>query len=173
MTVPLPLRRTHTVTFALAGLIAVSACTRVGTAPQGSHSLSTRAAPDSIAAALAVERVVADSFFAAITRYDFPQLLRAVTPSFELEEDTLRLSGPAFVEFLRPYQTIGTMRYRFEGFNTRVVGRTAWTSYWNRGTFTPAGGGAPEELSWLETAVLVWSPEAGWRIDRLHSTPKR
>jgi hypothetical protein len=159
---------------ALSASIAIGcACARRAPAANEPAAAIGHGASDSAAVARAIEHVVTDSFFGAITSFDFAQLLRAVTPGFELAEDTLRFSGPAFVEYLRPYVGQFTMRYRFEGFHTRLVGATAWTTYWNHGTLTPAGGGAAAEFHWLETAVLVRPPEGGWRIDRLHSTPKR
>jgi hypothetical protein len=85
-----------------AALLATAACT-AGVVPghAGSDIGALLAGPDSAAAARAAEAVVADSFFAAIARFDYGALERAVTPGFELEEDTLRLSGPQFAVLLK------------------------------------------------------------------------
>jgi ketosteroid isomerase-like protein len=159
----MPKRR---ICFVLAGVLA-AACTSAG---MGVPATPGAAAGDP-AAARAVEAVVADSFFGAIARSDYDGILRALTPTYELNEDTLRLTGPRFVALVRSFEGKAAIRYRLDGFNTRVVGRTAWTSYRNHGTLTPAGGTATHPLEWSETAVLVQDASGRWRIDRMHSTP--
>lgn len=114
-----------------------------------------------------VEAAVTDTFFGAIAHFDYAALRRSVTPDFELVEDTLRLTTEGFVDFIRPLEGRGTIAYRFENLNTRVVGNTAWTTYRNFGTLRLDGQGRTKE--WLETAVLV-RLDGVWRIDRLHST---
>jgi hypothetical protein len=151
----------------LAAALLVCACTSGSSAARSALSES----PDR-ATVRAVEAVVRDSLFAAITRYDYDALRRALTPEFELDEDTLRLSREQLIALIRAMDGRGTFVYRFDAFNTRVVGATAWTSYWNSGTFTPAGG-QPVPRRWLETAVLIRQAGGAWRIDRLHSTPIR
>lgn len=136
------------------------------------HAAMPLAGADSTAAARAVEAVVRDSFFRAIARSDYAGMGRALAPGFELDEDTLRLSGEQFVALVQGFAGKATIAYRLDGFNTRVHGATAWTSYRNHGTFTPTGGQATP-LEWLETAVLVRDAASVWRIDRLHSTSIR
>jgi hypothetical protein len=114
-----------------------------------------------------IEAAVTDSFFGAITRFDFTSLRRSVTPGFELVEDTLRLDVNGFVSLLRGLEGKATVRYRFADFNTHVLGNTAWTSYRNYGDFVLEN--QPLKYEWLETAVLVRA-NGVWRIDRLHST---
>jgi len=151
----------------LAAALLASACAS-GSTPARSNPAANLDA----ATARAVESVVRDSLFAAITRYDYDAIRRALTPGFELDEDTLRLSREQLIELVREADGKGTFVYRFDAFNTRVVGATAWTSYWNHGTFTPTGG-EPAPRKWLETAVLLRDADGAWRIDRLHSTPIR
>jgi hypothetical protein len=118
----------------------------------------------------AVEAAVTDSFFRAIERFDYPALRRAVTPDFELVEDTLRLGIDQFVEIVRSFEGKATIRYRFDAFNTRAAASTAWTTYRNRGTMTAQG--QQTEFEWLETAVVL-QRGGTWRLDRLQSTPVR
>ena len=118
----------------------------------------------------AVEAAVTDSFFRAIERFDYPALRRAVTPDFELVEDTLRLGIDEFVELVRSFEGKATISYRFDAFNTRAEATTAWTTYRNRGTMMARG--QRTEFEWLETAVLL-QRGGTWRIDRLQSTPVR
>lgn len=165
----------HAVSPVLLSLVAI---TVVGCATQPRADVAATMPPrasvsaaDSAAAARAVEAVVADSFFAAVARFDAAAITRAVTPAFELEEDTLRLTGPSFVTLVRSFEGRATIRYRLDGFNTRVAGATAWTSYRNHGTMTLAGATTAIAREWLETAVLVRDASGIWRVDRMHSTP--
>jgi len=134
---------------------------------------------DSTAAARAVEGVLQQRFFGAVARYDYAGVRGAVTPAFELTEDTLRLSADQFLGLVRGFEGKATIVYRLDGFATRVAwlggeaaNAVAWTTYRNHGTFTPAGG-QPVPLEWLETAVLIRDSAGVWRIDRLHSTSLR
>jgi len=117
-----------------------------------------------------IEAAVTDSFFQAITRFDFVSLRRSVMPDFELIEDTLRLTMDGFVDLVRSFEGKATVTYRFTQFNTKVAGNTAWTSYRNFGDFVVEG--QKRQSEWLETAVLV-RREGVWRIDRLQSTVVR
>lgn len=117
----------------------------------------------------AVERVVTDEFFRAISAFDYEALRSSVTADFELVEDTLRLSTDEFIDFLRPYEG-ATISYSFDEFNTKIRGPVAWTTYRNQAVLQ-----LPEQrldFLWLETAVLEES-EGEWRIARLQSTPVR
>jgi hypothetical protein len=130
-------------------------------------AISAVASPPSPQVRQAVEAAVTDSLFGAISRFDFAALRRAVTPDFELVEDTLRLTIDGFVGLIRPFEGKATVSYRFAQFNTRVLGNTAWTSYRNHGDFMLEGRALQYE--WIETAVLLRANGA-WRIDRLQST---
>lgn len=116
----------------------------------------------------AVERAVREGFFGAIERLDLDALSAAVTPDFELVEDTVRLDLAGFRQLVEPFRGRATVSYRLFDFRTEVHGDAAWTSYRNRAVMRMQG--QQTELEWLETAVLLRSG-GGWRIDRLQSTP--
>ena len=150
-------------------VLELSAC---ATARSNTPSLDSGAAAQ---AARNAEAAIRDGLYAAVARYDYAAIRRGLTPTFELEEDSLRLSGEQFIGLVRGFEGKATISYRLDGFVTRVAddgGRVAWTSYRNHGTFTPAGG-QPLPLEWLETAVLVRDESGVWRIDRLHATSIR
>ena len=150
----------------------VAACATATGAARGRETLTSA---DSVAAARAAEAAVRERFFGALARFDYAGLRGAVTPSFELEEDSLRLSADQFASLLLGFEGKAAIAYRLDSFATQVASATgsrlvAWTSYRNHGTFTPAGGQAMP-LEWLESAVLVRDGTGIWRVDRLHSTP--
>ena len=142
-----------------AGAVLAAACASAG---------RSAGAGDANADRRAVEEALQQDFFGAISRFDYAGLERAVTPGFELLEDTARMSLPQFRAFLQSMQGKATLAYRFDGFTTEVRGPVAWTSYRNHGTVTAAGRRTP--LEWLETAVLE-RRDGRWRVARLQSRP--
>lgn len=109
------------------------------------------------------------TFFDALEAMDFSALDSAVTRDFELVEDTLVLDLEGFVAFLEPFAEAGArITYSFSDFNTEVRGPVAWTRYRNDAVLVM--NGRETELEWLESAVLLRTPE-GWKVDRLQSAP--
>jgi len=55
----------------------------------------------------------------------------------------------------------------FEFINTKVSGKTGWTTYYNQAEVTRNGKHRP--VKWIETAILV-KEDGQWKIKTLHST---
>lgn len=129
--------------------------------------------PDPAADRAAVERTITTWFEEGFARVDTAMVGRLLTPSFQILEDSVWFDKPGVLAAVQsiPAQ-VGvpfTLRYTFSDWRTAVRGDVAWTSFRNRAVLTPEGG-APMNLDWRETAVLVRS-DSGWLIDRYQSAP--
>jgi hypothetical protein len=141
----------------------------VGYAACAAHGiLAAPTAADSTAAARTIEAVVQDSALGAITRHDYDQLRRAVTPDFQLNEDTLRAGLDQLIALVKGSEGKAVVTYRLDEFKTSVHGDVAWTSYRDHGVITPTGA-QPISKEWIETAVLLRGPDGRWRVDRVES----
>lgn len=148
--------------FASIGLLLLAGCS--GAVNEFSRTVAPVDADQAV-----VERAVSDSLFGSISRFDYESLRRAVTPDFELVEDTVRMRIEDLVALVRTFEGRATIRYRLSALNTRTTGDVAWTTYRNDGEALFEGQGRVT-FAWLETAVLV-RRNGTWRIDRLQSNP--
>jgi hypothetical protein len=142
-------------------LVAVVSSVAVACHAPASHSMVS---PSSETAML--ERIVADSFYAAIGERDVARLGRIATAEFALVENDTVIRIDRFLAIVTSLPTTLKIRYALANFDTRIEGHVAWTTFYNTGTITRRDTTFQRE--WLETAILV-RRNGAWRIDRLQS----
>lgn len=108
------------------------------------------------------------ALFAAMSAKDDAAMHATATPDFELLEVGEVWNMNKLVEAVTAGDGTATRRNYFAVITSRVSGDRAWVSYWNRAVLA-APGGQPQNVEWLESAVLIRHSE-GWLIDMLHST---
>ena len=108
-------------------------------------------------------------FFGAIEAMDLDAVRAAVTPDFEIIEDTLVFDTEGFIGLLEPFVDAGPrISYEFSEFRTEVSGSTAWTRYRNHALMLM--NEETTRFEWVESAVLQ-KVDGAWLVDRLHSVP--
>jgi ketosteroid isomerase-like protein len=116
----------------------------------------------------AVERVVYDLFI-SISTFNYASIRDHCTDDFVMFADGRSMNLDEFIRTVQAFEDEATISYELTDIKTNISGTLAWMTLKNQAVMIRDE--QPEDLAWLESAVVVKNPDGLWRLAFYHSTP--
>jgi len=110
---------------------------------------------------------VFQSYFDAISKYDYQAMRQACTSDYVLFEDGTVWTVEDHINFLKPYEGKARITYSFMDVKKSLEGSVAWRTHRNVADATIEG--QPVHFEWLES-VIFKRQNGDWKMAFLHST---